>query len=374
MENNEEISIMGIENTVAGLCREDRDLFEGIFELSTYTGKIVVTDSFKPRAVELFKATTDTIQDLIEEQTIIRTYNKWTNEAAIFNSLRSKRPGLSDEQKAKMRSSIDEEVKKAMQGCDFCDAENLTPEDIIRGGRVKTDHCVTASNVAKMDAWSSLIIFKEHHPLKITEEEFVDYVKTANAWFERVHEVDPKAEYPLIGWNCLKQAGASQCHGHMQLLMARDRPYAELLVELKAAEAYKGNDERKDYFRDLFVAHDLVGLGMRDKRSRIFPSLTPYKERETVVMAPSEHVEDGKEMEDFSRSLFKVVDSMINEQGVYCFNVGIWLPKMNDNSGRQPYIAKIVDRGPMIAVMEMYGESVVGIDPYRAAESLRKNI
>lgn len=371
---NNGISIIGIEDTVAGLSSGDRDFFQGIFELSTYTGKLVIPDSFNKRAAECFGATPETIRDMVEKQTIVRTYNKWTNEATIFNSLRAKRPGLSATLKTKMRTSIDEEVEKEREGCDFCDAERRTSEDVFKGGRVKGRYCVTASNVAKLDAWSGLVVFNEHHPLKITQEAFIDYIRTGNEWFERVHEVDPKAEYPLIGWNCLKAAGASQCHGHMQLLLARNRPYAELLVELKAAETYKGNDERKDYFKDLFIAHNMVGLGIRDNDSRIFPSLTPYKERETVVIAPSEHVEEGEELEDFSRSLFKVVDNMINEQGVTCFNVGVWLPKMYDNSGRQPYIAKIVDRGPMIAVMEMYGESVVGADPYKVADSLRKTI
>ena len=49
-------------------------------------------------------------------------------------------------------------------------------------GRIETPHCYTASNAFKLDAWHALVIFREHHPLRWTEEALMDVFNTAMKW------------------------------------------------------------------------------------------------------------------------------------------------------------------------------------------------
>jgi len=53
----------------------------------------------------------------------------------------------------------------------------------LRFGRIETEHAFTAANVFKVDAWNSLVIFRNHHPLDWAEDEFLDaLINTANRW------------------------------------------------------------------------------------------------------------------------------------------------------------------------------------------------
>jgi len=50
-------------------------------------------------------------------------------------------------------------------------------------GRIETEHAFTAANVFKVDAWNSMVVFRNHHPLDWTVEQFNDaMLNTANGW------------------------------------------------------------------------------------------------------------------------------------------------------------------------------------------------
>ena len=49
-------------------------------------------------------------------------------------------------------------------------------------GRIETPRSFTASNAFKLDAWHALVIFREHHPTKWTEEALLDVFSTAMKW------------------------------------------------------------------------------------------------------------------------------------------------------------------------------------------------
>ena len=92
----------------------------------------------------------------------------WTGEGAVFNSLRAQRPGL----KVKNgKNQLEKLIKNSAENCDFCNPEKSTPEDSF--GRVKGKFCITAANLAKYDAWSSLLIFKKHNPLEFTQRNYL---------------------------------------------------------------------------------------------------------------------------------------------------------------------------------------------------------
>ena len=39
----------------------------------------------------------------------------------------------------------------------------------------------------------------------------------SHQWFQTAAKEHPQAEWPLLVWNCLPRAGASQFHGHAQV-------------------------------------------------------------------------------------------------------------------------------------------------------------
>jgi len=57
-----------------------------------------------------------------------------------------------------------------------------TAEDLAFG-RIETEHAFTAANAFKIDAFNSMVVFRNHHPLNWTEEEFTDaLLNTATSW------------------------------------------------------------------------------------------------------------------------------------------------------------------------------------------------
>ena len=55
-----------------------------------------------------------------------------------------------------------------------------TPEDLF--GRVTGRHAITASNIAKYDAFHGVVIFDHHNPLQFSREAIVDYLDVGLRW------------------------------------------------------------------------------------------------------------------------------------------------------------------------------------------------
>lgn len=52
-------------------------------------------------------------------------------------------------------------------------------------------------------------------------------------WFQKAHAAEPSARHPLLLWNCSPRAGASQFHGHAQVMLN----FAPLPDEVTLAES-----------------------------------------------------------------------------------------------------------------------------------------
>ena len=89
----------------------------------------------------------------------------------------------------------------------FCEPELNTPEDVF--GRIRGRHAITASNIAKYDGFHGVVIFEEHDPLAFTADSVQDAIDVSKQWFQKCHEIDDSAIYPLVMWNCLWKSGAS---------------------------------------------------------------------------------------------------------------------------------------------------------------------
>jgi hypothetical protein len=164
------------------------------------------------------------------------------------------------------------------------------------------------------------------------------------------------------------------------MLLTRDMHYPKIEAWRRAAETYR-QAYGQDYFEDLFEIHADLGLGFDWAGVRVLASLTPMKERETLLLA---HVDDfarpGAFSASFKQALSRALDAFIHRMGVTAFNVAIYCPPLRDTSQAWlgfPVVARLVDRGqPNAAVsdvgaMELCASSVISTDPFRVAEELR---
>ena len=118
-----------------------------------------------------------------------------------------------------------------------------------------------------------------------------------------------------------------------------------------------------------------------------FASLTPAKEREVVLLAPTRA--DGRldpaELRTLAAPLYSTLRTALDAFSVRSFNVAIFGPMLGSDMRPDrawhgfPLVARFVDRGdPLsptadIAAMELFGSSVVGADPFAVARGLREN-
>jgi hypothetical protein len=367
-------SVMDFEKRVESLCETDEtaySILKRIYRFDSGIGAQVIPDSFKTKIVDYFGwrddagkiiESADEVVARIEHQKIIKITNKWTGESTLFNSLRADRPGIRGTDLEKEKNQISKLITESEKGCDFCQPDKYTPEDVF--GRILGEHSTTAANLAKYDVWSSLVIFRDHDPLKFTLEEFSDYLNTSFAWFEAVNNHSPQFKFPFFVWNCLPRAGASQIHGHCQILMSKE-PYAKVETLMKTYHKYK-METGNDYFQDLYLVHSSLGLSGTHGDTCFFASITPIKEKEVIIVSSENPSKDIKAKE----TIFNVLRCFIDILGVFSFNLSISSPPL-DKEGEFPYIIRIVDRGSLLKStadmggMELYGSSVVADDPYK---------
>jgi hypothetical protein len=302
-----------------------------------------------------------------------------TLEGALFNELRT---ASAD------RLDAPESVKSIIQadGQDpFCSPELLTtadtfPQEGATPGRVRGKYCITASSLIKSDAYHGLVIFDEHDPLHLSQDQLSDYLDVAWQWAEFAHREDAQARYYLMIWNCLPRAGASNVHGHLQMLLGRDMHYPKVEAWRRSAETYR-QTYAQDYFDDLFEIHADLGLGFATQGVRVMASLTPIREREILIVADvDDYARPGAFSVSFKEVLFLALDAFINHMGVTAFNLAICCPPLGETSQAWygfPVIARLVDRGQPDAVvsdigaMELCGSGIIHSDPFRVADVLR---
>src|SRR5918998_6332408 len=163
---------------IKALPPEDRSLAERIFNVSATTGRLDAPEGMRPWIEEFFGSV-----DAVREQRIVRTTNRVTLEGTLFNELRASRPldtGVS--------LDLEREIR-ATAGDPFCRPEEGTPADVF--GRVRGEHSLSGSNVAKYDGFHGVVVFDDHNPLHLTPEKVSDYVDVGREWCRRALESDP---------------------------------------------------------------------------------------------------------------------------------------------------------------------------------------
>jgi hypothetical protein len=351
-------SILHLPAMLRALDEPEREVFNRIFHVSHSVGQLVAPATMEPWIKKLFGSV-----EAVETQRILKTTNLITMEGTLFNALRASRPFES-----RHSDNLDTLVNEGL-GDPFCKPLEGTPEDVF--GRVRGEHSITASNVAKYDAFHGVVIFDHHNPLEFDEASISDAIDVGLQWGQRAVETDPAAKYWFFMWNCLWKSGASILHGHAQVASTREMHYPKVEALRREAVAYRdryGNN----YFDDLIAAHRCVGLVSQIGDTAIVTSVTPIKEKETLIIAPAL-------TRDLRYCIGHVLDRMVYRLGVTSFNLVIYLPPLaeapEDWSGF-PAMVRIVDRGEPnnktadIGAMELYAASVVSSDPYRVADAL----
>jgi hypothetical protein len=148
--------------------------------------------------------------------------------------------------------------------------------------------------------------------------------------------------------------------------------YAHVERWRQAALRYQAN-YGASYFDDVLSVYRSLGLAVNQGRATIFPTLTPFKEKETHIMAPA--LDD-----DLKSALYRLLQAFVGVLGVHSFNVALYQPPLADTPedwAGFPLIVRAIDRGDLegktadIGAMEIFGQSVVATDPFRVTDAVR---
>lgn len=354
---------------ISGLPPEDCTRAERIFGVDATTGRLEPPEAMHGWLERSFGSV-----DAARKQRMVKVTNRITLEGTLFNELRASRPldtGVSVD--------LESEIEKTL-GDPFCNPEEGTPADTF--GRVRGEHSVTASNVAKYDGLHGVIVFDDHNPLNFTPEKVSDYISVGLEWGRRALAADPEARYLFLMWNCLWRAGGSIIHGHAQVTATRGMHYPKVEHLRRAALTYAA-EYGSSYFDDLYRVHDSLGLSVPAPDGvRAFASLTPIKDKELVLIGRS------IEEEPLRRAVAGTLDGYTRRLGVSSFNVAFYLPPLAPARGLTqeedwssfPVIVHLVDRGDPanrtsdIGAMELYAASVVASDPFVIATALADDL
>ena len=354
-------SITELEERIAELPPDARAAAERIFTVSTTTGRLDPPPQMREWIIKQFGSV-----DAVTTQRIVRVTNLVMMEGALFNDVRARRPA-----EVKGADEVRETIERS-RGDPFCHPETGTPADTF--GRIHGEHGITASNIAKYDTYHGVLVFDEHDPLAAMDAKVIrDRLLTARRWAQAANEEDPTAKYYFLIWNCLWRAGGSIVHGHMQMTVTRGMHYPRVEMLRRRSLSYD-EQQGRDYFDDLWLVHEALGLGLWHEGSRVFASLTPIKESEVIILG-----RPGEDESALAGAIAHVIGKY-REQGVCAYNLALLLPPLSADGNdwrRFPPHARLVDRGDPanktsdIGGMELYAASVVAADPFRVADLLR---
>jgi hypothetical protein len=358
------VSIVELEDRIGALPAEARAAAERIYAVSTTTGTLVAPDEMRPWIETLFGSV-----GAVTRQRIVRVTDRVTLEGALFNDLRARRPMSVPE---KSGAEVAETIASS-ENDPFCHPLTGTPADDF--GRISGAFGVTASNVAKYDGYHGVLVFTSHDPLAPMDAAAItDHFATARTWAEAAFGRDPAAPYYFLMWNCLWRAGGSVVHGHMQMTTTRGMHYPKIERLRRAALAYDATNGR-DYFDDLWLVHEALGLGVAVEGARVFATLTPIKERELIVLGAP-----GTDERTIAPAVSQALRAL-RSVGVVAHDLALYLPPLAADGTdwrRFPPVARLVDRGDPgnrtcdIGSMELYAASVIASDPFVVAAALRQ--
>jgi len=352
-------SLDRLDEVVGSLPAPERELVERIYAISVVDGGVRVPPGMRDWVRQQFGSI-----ETVSQQKIVRVTNKVTGEDVLFSRLRALRP-IECKVERNPAATIGDDVKSDL----FDDPFHNTPEDTF--GRVVGKYCVTASNVAKFDAFHGLVIFNDFSPLDFTREKIDDYIDVALEWARKAREVQPEARYFAFIWNSLWRAGASIGHGHAHVMLAGGRHYARIDRLRQTAVSYR-QGYGDSYFKDLFQAHRAAGCAVQKGEVSILAHLTPFKDKEVILMS-------DELTPSFKGVIYEVLACFRDRLGVTSFNLSLVTPPLAETEESWegfPVMLRVVDRGDVserasdVGGMTIYAAGVISSDPFELARQL----
>jgi len=353
-----------------GTALELLDRFNSIFSVKHHVGEIAAPVSFE-KQISAWLGNIPNALDLVKFQTTIHIVNQYTHRRSIHAPLRSKRP---------MKKLIDDPLQYVMnmavetrKNCDFCNYVSNTAQDVF--GRLITNHSFTASNVFKMGRWHGIVAPKKHNCVDLTGDDVVDVMKLAKKWLDTAHSLDTTYRYPMISWDNTAHAGASQFHPHLQTFLDSDDYYGVMENLRRSAQFYANDFPGRNYFTDLTMVHQALGLVETLGDASAIVELTERGDAEFVILSPGPN-------DDFYLLFFYVIRMFMEELQIFSFTSAIALPILPDgnSAGSLPAVARITVRGEVnnvfseISGFDLYLSPTTSRDPYKLIGSLRKVI
>lgn len=369
---------------------EEWEMVLGIFDAHISIGQCYVPETFNSKVQKWFGKIDDNSSEeavlRVEKQTVVRIVNKWTYEQTLFNPLRASRP-MNNQLEIKSHTEVADTLEEIPEKCDFCSPLSYTAVDLW--GRIERDTCLTAGNCAKYDGFHSLVVFKDHSPLKYCKEKLNDIFSICEEWFNCANESNPKAIFPMFSWNCKGRAGASQSHGHAHLLLAEEYHYGRWEFFRHCAKQYN-NATGQNYFLDLIKISKLMGLVKSFGTAHIVTNITPSFGYDFFVIGWNFD-------KDFRDAMDSAITSLLDRFKSLTFNIGIHFPPLEKGKirkrldvstldkkiklpdGPMPFICYLVDRGDPsngqytsdVCGMKLYGSNIVSRDPFEIGNTLQ---
>ena len=122
----------------------------------------------------------------------------------------------------------------------------------------------------------------------------------------------------MMIFDIMPQAGASQVHPHVQGFLGKNTYLGKMGKLDQAINLYR-NRTKQNYLEDYINVHIALGLGLRYRTASIVVPLDSQKDNEFVIVGTSS-------LRDWTRLLYLVHRTYIEELKVYCFSTGMAWP------------------------------------------------
>ena len=325
-------------------------------------------------------------------QSVVTVHNRYTRQRTFWNAQRTAKP-----QSFAAAGKLEDPTTG--RGCDFCNPLQLTATDAW--GRFENEHCLTASNLFKITANHGLVLFKHHEPLEFTLPQLGGLLEAGQKWVHNTHAACPEAGHPLLMWNSGPRSGASQYHGHAQMVLT-ETPLPDIERRLAAAAAFaaRGEDAATGmapaedgaipagaaFEQACAEAHAALGLrrvlrlpgaqGHGDEVAWVYHETQPLKDMDTCVLGTA------VDSPAFIALMHCALRTLIDRCGVMTFNVSVTgFTHGGEGTGDTHQVgrvvARLVSRGKVTSAASDYGAlevftgaSIGHTSPWRLAAEL----
>ncbi|KAI0986468.1 hypothetical protein GJ496_001095 [Pomphorhynchus laevis] len=345
-------------------CRFDAKLFQRQFDIEEISATVKFPKPYKLRLID--RLGNNMVEELENNQPILKLYHKWFIDESIYCSLRGKRPATMP--KISDIDFVKSEISELSATCDFCKTSYLNASD--ESGRLETEFSFTAANSFKYDKWHELVFSRNHNPLNLSLSEFSDMFMLAIKWVNIVAKIDHNAVYPSLFWDAMSKSGASQIHTHLHVSLGRLRYCAVAERLIKALGRYYEQFHR-DMLADFVYIHQFLDLTYKNKDAVLILNLNAQKDYEFLVI--------GKSMDkDFIDLLYFTMKAYIDDFTRYSFSLGCYLKPVNTKDTRFPYTyCHVIFRDYISSVrndfngLDLFMSSVLSADKFDQMKKLR---